>query len=141
MCCHSYGESDLDLQDSLGYSTSSASGQLEHIDGTISMYLKEAVNNTIMMSEDPRARRVDEILTNYLDKSKEYPTVDTWPNDVLGTEIRGFYQMILRSHKSYKDCYIGTSNGAFIIGGKDPLPAGYDPRQRPWYKEAVRRSR
>ena len=124
-------------KDSMGYTTTSASGQLEHIDGTISMFLKEAVNNTVMMAEDPRARRVDEILTNYLDKSKEYTSVDPIPEDALGREIRGLYQMILRSHKNYKDCYIGTSNGAFIIGGNDPLPAGYDPRQRPWYKEAA----
>ncbi len=124
-------------KDSLEYSTTSASGQLEHIDGTISMFLKEAVNNTVMMAEDPRVRRVDEILTNYLDKSKEYKGVDPIPGDKLGLEIRGLYQMILRSHKNYKDCYLGTSNGAFIIGGDDALPAGYDPRQRPWYKEAA----
>nr|WP_321255466.1 methyl-accepting chemotaxis protein [uncultured Pseudodesulfovibrio sp.] len=123
--------------DSVDYSTTSASGQLEHIDGTISMYMQETLNNTVMMAEDTRTHRVDEILTNYLDKTKEYPTVDPIPEDILGKEIRGFYKMILTSHKSYKDCYIGTSNGAFIIGGSDPLPAGYDPRQRPWYKTAA----
>lgn len=124
-------------KDSLNYSKSSALGQLEHIDGTISMYLKEAVNNTILMAEDPRVRRVDEILTNYLDKNKEYPTVDPIPEDDLGREIRGLYKMILRSHPSYKDCYVGTNQGAFIIGGDDALPAGYDPRKRPWYQEAT----
>ncbi|WP_319542401.1 methyl-accepting chemotaxis protein [uncultured Pseudodesulfovibrio sp.] len=123
--------------DSVDYSTTSAAGQLEHIDGTISMYIQETLNNTVMMAEDPRTRRVDEILTNYLDKNKEYTTVDPIPEDILGQDIRGFYKMILSSHKSYKDCYIGTSNGAFIIGGSDPLPAGYDPRQRPWYKTAA----
>ena len=123
--------------DSIESSSSSAEGQLEHIDGTISMYMQEALNNTVLMAEDPRVQRVDEILTNYLDKNKEYTSVDPWPEDVLGAEIRGLYQMILRSHPSYKDCYVGTSNGAFIIGGNDSLPAGYDPRQRPWYKEAA----
>ena len=58
-------------QDSVEYSTTSAAGQLEHIDGTISMYLKETLNNTVMMAKDPRAIRTDEILTNYLDKTKE----------------------------------------------------------------------
>jgi len=123
--------------DSLDYSKTSAAGQLEHIDGTISMYMKEALNNTVMMAEDPRVRRVDEILTSYVDKTGDEIDVAPWPEDVLGQEIRGFYQMILRSHKSYKDCYIGTSKGAFIIGGNDPLPGGYNPTKRPWYKEAV----
>jgi methyl-accepting chemotaxis protein len=123
--------------DSLSYSTTSASGQLEHIDGTISMYMREALNNTVMMAKDPCVLRVDEILTSYIGKTGDKIDVTPWPEDTLGQEIRGFYQMILASHSSYKDCYIGTSNGAFIIGGNDPLPGGYDPRSRPWYKEAV----
>lgn len=43
--------------DSLEYSTTSASGQLEHIDGTISMYMEEALNNTVMMAENPLLKR------------------------------------------------------------------------------------
>ncbi|BCS88404.1 methyl-accepting chemotaxis protein [Pseudodesulfovibrio sediminis] len=124
-------------RDSVNYSMTSAAGQLKHIDGTISMYMQETLNNTVMMADDPRVRRVDEILTNYLDPNGSYTTTDPVPGDDLGREIRGFYQMILASHPSYKDCYIGTSNGGFIIGGDDPLPAGYDPRKRPWYKTAA----
>lgn len=123
--------------DSLDGSISAAEGQLEHIDGTISMYIDGALTNTQMMADDPRARFVDQILTNYLDKSKEYPTIELLPDDLVGKELRHFYQLILSSHPSYKDCYIGTNTGAFIIAGDDPLPAGYDPRARPWYAEAV----
>ncbi len=123
--------------DSLDYSETSAAGQLEHIDGTISTFMQEAMNNTVMMAEDPRVRRVDEILSSYVNKTGDAVSATPWPEDVLGQEIRGFYQMILRSHKSYKDCYIGTKNGAFIIGGNDPLPGGYNPTKRPWYKESV----
>ncbi|MDD3313152.1 methyl-accepting chemotaxis protein [Pseudodesulfovibrio sp.] len=121
--------------DSIEHSSTSASGQLEHIDGTISMFLKEAINNTAMMAEDPRVRRVDEILTSFMGEKRG--TNEPLPEDRLGREIRGMYQMILRSHPSYVDCYIGTNQGGFIIGGNDPMPAGYDPRARPWYKEAA----
>jgi methyl-accepting chemotaxis protein len=124
-------------EDSLHYSTTSAAGQLEHIDGTISMYMQEALNNTTMMAKDPRVLRVDEILTSFIGKTGDKVDVTPWPEDELGREIRGFYQMILASHASYKDCYVGTANGAFIIGGNDPLPGGYDPRKRPWYAEAA----
>ncbi|WP_319471606.1 methyl-accepting chemotaxis protein [uncultured Pseudodesulfovibrio sp.] len=123
--------------DSIQRSSSSASGQLEHIDGTISMFIREALNNTALLAEDPRVRRVDEILTSYMDKTGDKIDVTPWPEDTLGQEIRGLYRMVLSSHPSYKDCYIGTSNGAFIIGGNDPLPGGYDPRVRPWYKEGA----
>ncbi|WP_316897688.1 methyl-accepting chemotaxis protein [Pseudodesulfovibrio indicus] len=124
-------------RDSVGYSQSAAAGQLKHIDGTISMYIQETLNNTAMMAEDPRAKRVDEILTTYLDPNKEYRPRYIAKGDTLGAEIQGLYAMILKSHPSYEDCYLGTSNGAFIIGGESGIPGGYDPRSRPWYAKAA----
>jgi methyl-accepting chemotaxis protein len=33
--------------------------------------------------------------------------------------------------------YLGSSNGAFIMRPEDEMPADYDPRTRPWYKDAM----
>ncbi|WP_419785494.1 methyl-accepting chemotaxis protein [Pseudodesulfovibrio sp.] len=121
--------------ESLTESQASASGQLEHIDGTISMFLNEAKNNTTMLAEDPRVRRVEEITSNFLGEQRD--SNEPFPEDTLGKEIRRLYQMVLRSHPSYMDCYVGTKTGCFIIGGNDPMPSGYDPRTRPWYQEAA----
>jgi methyl-accepting chemotaxis protein len=44
---------------------------------------------------------------------------------------------IVQSHKSICNAYIGTVNGVFTVMPKQDLPAGFDPRQRPWYKDAV----
>ncbi len=33
--------------------------------------------------------------------------------------------------------YLGSQDGSFIMRPADEMPAGYDPRQRPWYKDAV----
>lgn len=33
--------------------------------------------------------------------------------------------------------YLGRADGEFIVHPRFELPAGYDPRQRPWYKDAV----
>jgi methyl-accepting chemotaxis protein len=124
-------------QDSVDYSRTSAAGQLQHIDGTISMYMQQTLNNTAMMADDPRARMVDEIKTNYLDPNKEYPKRYLEPGDEVGKAIQGLYRMILATHPSYADCYLGTANGGFVIGGDSGIPAGYDPRSRPWYAKAA----
>ncbi|WP_319403463.1 EAL domain-containing protein [uncultured Anaeromusa sp.] len=39
------------------------------------------------------------------------------------------------------DMYFGFMNGDFIDGSGWKPPSGYDPRQRPWYKEAVEAGR
>ncbi len=33
--------------------------------------------------------------------------------------------------------YLGEQNGRFTMRPEDEMPAGYDPRTRPWYKDAV----
>ncbi|RUB21740.1 methyl-accepting chemotaxis protein PctA, partial [Pseudomonas aeruginosa] len=33
--------------------------------------------------------------------------------------------------------YLGQQDGAFTMRPDSPMPAGYDPRSRPWYKDAV----
>ncbi|WP_286181685.1 methyl-accepting chemotaxis protein [Desulfovibrio sp. Huiquan2017] len=123
--------------DSLDSSVTSAAGQLKHIDGTISMYIQATIRNTTMMAEDPRAKRIGDIRTNYLDTAKKYPARYLAPDDPVGAEIQDFYRLILKTHPSYADCYLGTANGAFILGGDSSIPAGYDPRQRSWYREAA----
>ncbi|PJG58902.1 methyl-accepting chemotaxis protein [Aeromonas cavernicola] len=37
----------------------------------------------------------------------------------------------------FASVYVGTNNGKMIQSENTPLPANYDPRQRPWYQEAM----
>lgn len=37
----------------------------------------------------------------------------------------------------FEDVYVGTTDGRMIQGDITVLPAGYDPRQRPWYIETM----
>lgn len=39
--------------------------------------------------------------------------------------------------RTFDASYIGQTDGAFHMWPDQPLPEGYDPRARPWYKEAV----
>lgn len=44
---------------------------------------------------------------------------------------------LVKSHKGITGAYMGTVKGEFLIAPKQELPEGYDPRKRPWYKDAV----
>jgi methyl-accepting chemotaxis protein len=39
--------------------------------------------------------------------------------------------------KTFVFSYLGSSDGSFIMRPNDEMPADYDPRARPWYKDAV----
>jgi len=56
-------------------------------------------------------------------------------NDSADAVINLLEQKALTS--SFNFTYLGTRDGAFTMRPDDPMPDGYDPRTRPWYKDAL----
>ncbi|KQZ45875.1 chemotaxis protein [Ensifer sp. Root558] len=53
----------------------------------------------------------------------------------------GGVQPILKNDvltSEFMSTYVGNESGKFITWPDNPMPAGYDPRQRPWYQQAVK---
>lgn len=44
---------------------------------------------------------------------------------------------VQKSHPSYDAFFAGFDDGGMLLVPESPLPAGYDPRIRPWYIEAM----
>ncbi len=112
------------------------SKELRQVDSAITLFIDEAKKNTVMAAMDGRTINADQITTNFL-VDTVVPTKDAVPGDLVGKDLQEFYRLILASHKAYVDCYIGTRQGAFIAARPELLPAGYDPRQRSWYKDGL----
>ncbi|MBF8982348.1 methyl-accepting chemotaxis protein [Lutibacter sp. B2] len=47
------------------------------------------------------------------------------------------FKSFMKGHEDAGSIYIGTKNKDMYLYPNDELPEGYDPTQRPWYKEAV----
>ncbi len=65
-------------------------------------------------------------------------TADSVPLENL-SEVQntmGLLQMAMKAGH-FSDVYIGTEQGKLIDGALWEPPAGYDPRNRPWYRRAV----
>mgnify|MGYP006284479931 CR=1 FL=1 len=50
--------------------------------------------------------------------------------------LEGLLSNYLEGHPLVKNAYMGTKNGDMLIRPTQDLPSDYDPRQRPWYKNA-----
>ncbi|GAB7021503.1 methyl-accepting chemotaxis protein [Salidesulfovibrio brasiliensis] len=112
------------------------SGKLEQVDETLSLFIEEAKRNTLMAAIDPRLERTDDIITTYMGKTGDI-MAGPWDNDPLAKELTQLYNSLKESHKNYVDVYYGTRNGGFVMSEGSTMPGGYDPRARPWYKEAL----
>jgi len=111
--------------------------ELKQVDYAISLFLDESKQNADMLSIHPLLQRIDEITTNHLtttEKRKAKPEAD----DSVGKSVVEHFQVIQKSHPAYVEVFVGTEKGAFISNlVEGDMPAGYDPRKRPWYKAGM----
>lgn len=49
----------------------------------------------------------------------------------------GVLHAVQKAHASYDAVFVGFNDGGMLLVPESPLPAGYDPRARPWYTEAM----
>jgi len=114
--------------------TKSATSELRQAGRAIATFLNEAELNANLMAVQPALLELGPDSTSFVKTtSPTKPFVKE--GDAPGAELMRFFEQIRTTHPSYIKVYAGTQHGAFIISSPDPMPAGYDPRARPWYKE------
>ncbi len=75
-----------------------------------------------------------ELIVNYLAQDSDVKNVLKAESQSL--VLQSFENLGLRD-KSVLNVYVGTEEGKFFLYPHTEMPKDYDPRQRPWYKDAV----
>lgn len=101
--------------------------------------------NSLLKSNLSEIMSVIKTQTNSNISTTEMLTVNTDAQTILkdaqsNARFIGSLNAIIQSHKNITNAYIGTANGVLTIQPTQEIPAGYDPRQRPWYKDAVNKN-
>ncbi|UOF90717.1 methyl-accepting chemotaxis protein [Fodinisporobacter ferrooxydans] len=104
---------------------------------------KERVQNDLMQSALQNVTLINDAVTQYI--KPEMKDVD-----YLSERLQSAFdanqddQEILQRlkefgtiHKEVLNTYIGTSSGKMLLEPEQKLPAGYDPRTRGWYQQAM----
>lgn len=69
-------------------------------------------------------------------KSDEFSGYDGSAADLK--TLQSYIDSILAEYPSVRYMYLGTESGQMIMRPSEELPAGYDPRIRPWYQDALK---
>ncbi|SDN75356.1 methyl-accepting chemotaxis sensory transducer with Cache sensor [Desulfonauticus submarinus] len=112
---------------------------LNQFDRSINIFINESKANVDAITKFYLVKKIDDSLTSHIDTNEATKTIPR-EDDKLGQKIVLFMKAIQQSHPNYLDVYIGTKYGGFLLARVDTLPAHYDPRKRPWYKEAVQQA-
>ncbi|MTI65547.1 MAG: methyl-accepting chemotaxis protein [Firmicutes bacterium] len=113
-----YNKSNEILKKDLESSTAELNTQ---INNSIRNYLKGIEQSVVMMSNDPNVKKVfnDENVSWMLKSFKSY----------------------IESYEDVSKVFIGTKYGDMHIYPNKTYDSSYDPRQRVWYKEAVKKDK
>ncbi|OIO00605.1 MAG: hypothetical protein AUJ49_09615 [Desulfovibrionaceae bacterium CG1_02_65_16] len=123
-------------QHSLQSTVQAAQGQMIQLDYGITLFLDECLQNADMMAKTPvTLRHVDEVATSHL-ATTEKTKAAVQQGDAAGRQIVDFMAAVQHTHPAYVEVYAGNEQGGFISSLEDStMPAGYDPRKRPWYTD------
>lgn len=108
----------------------------ELVETVISNFFAGAVSTTKELAQMAELQETTGTLTfNHTIQSKISFALTALPQ--LERRIADYFGNAQRAHEGYEIVYYGSNTGGFILSSDIALPAGYDPRQRPWYKDAV----
>ena len=114
-----------------------STAELAQVEGAITLFLDESKMNADMLAQSPLSQSADEMLTTHL-HTKQASKGKAVGGDVIGQQLVALFQTVQKTHPAYLEVFVGARNGAFISSAEDAeLPAGYDPRKRAWYMEAL----
>lgn len=112
--------------------------EIKQVDNGISMYFEKIRENVNLLANDTSVLNADSSITSYKNEKGE-GSIDMTPskNGEKEKAIFDVFSQFSISHPKASYVYIGTSDGGYVQYPEGPTPAGFDPRDRPWYTTAI----
>lgn len=111
--------------------------EINHVDRLITLFFDQVKSNVKMLRN---YAPLQEIRPGSLHKFMDARTktkLNSYPASPLETRILGLLNRIFKNNSHYVEVYLGDRYGGFVSSGTYEMKAGYDPRKRPWYENAV----
>ena len=110
--------------------------QLRHIAFSLNIFIDEVENDvrTLTQIEAVRSKN-DGDFTNFTQADEK---TFTYHIGMREQQIIDIFQTFRATHPYVSSVYMGRENGSFVRSHKRERPTRYDPRNRPWYVQAIR---
>ncbi|MBE1237729.1 response regulator [Phaeovibrio sulfidiphilus] len=114
-----------------------AMSHLEGVEERITAFMEPGWMGTRYLAELPALRDSRGKLSSYLDA----PRPTTRRKGMGSSQERQIYDELLRMHRSngnFGVVFMSNEDGQFVrVPDSNVIPPGYDPRDRPWYRDAM----
>lgn len=118
---------------------SNSEEQMKIVSQAINIFYEQLDKNIDMMATNPLVMKADASITTY--KNTTVATqMNPSANGGIEQAIYEVFKQYADSHKGTIYVYLGTEDGRYIQWPEDSITAGYDPIQRPWYRDAEQKN-
>ncbi|PKR86432.1 methyl-accepting chemotaxis protein [Heyndrickxia camelliae] len=121
--------------------TESSKKEINQVDNAISLYFDTIHENAKLLATNPLVKGADKSIKSYMTVKgvDSGQSVNMTPSK-NGKKEKGIFDVFSNfgaSHPNAAYVYMGTADGGYIQYPEGPTTAGFDPRERPWYKTAI----
>ncbi|MGI5172312.1 HAMP domain-containing protein [Treponema sp. OMZ 840] len=109
--------------------------QFVTVNQAVHIFMQNNKNAVKMLSEHPSVQKIDGSLYDYTKNTQDILVPESEKSPVE-KEIGSFFKYMQTYYSEFSIIYSGSEWGGFVTTMDIPMPGGYDPRQRPWYKQA-----
>ncbi|MGI5084789.1 methyl-accepting chemotaxis protein [Treponema putidum] len=108
--------------------------QFSNIERYINLFIRNGKNTVTMLAENPAVKNADETLYNYTGERKDIVYTHDGKTE---QDITALFVRMDKNYEEFKEIYMGTRWGGFVTSWAEEYQQGFDPRNRPWYKNAA----
>lgn len=114
----------------------STQNELRQVNTAINLFFQEAGYNIMGIADHEAVQAADESLPNYTKTTEKKKDIYSQIGGIT-EKISGVLAGVDKSNPGYIEVFMGTETGGFVSSIESEMPAGYDPRKRPWYTKAA----
>ena len=104
------------------------------ISTAITLFMQNAKRSVEMLAETAQLKKADHTIYNYTEAAQGMP--GNTHSGQTERDILAVFDAITKTHPAFQVIYMGMNWGSHVSTNRN-VSAGYDPRQRPWYKKAA----
>ena len=112
------------------------SQQFFNIEKSVSLFIQNGKSVVKMLAENPAVKNADETLYNCTIEAQKSGVIYTH-NGKAEQDIKALFVRMEKNYEAFKEIYMGTRWGGFVTSWSEEDEQGFDPRTRPWYKNAA----
>jgi methyl-accepting chemotaxis protein len=112
------------------------SDEISQVDKRLNLFFDTTNENVNYLADTPIVHQADNTITTYMNQTEKQKSHFA-QNGGIESKLFVDFERFAKAHPNTSSAFMGTSNGGYVQWPEKEMAAKYDPRTRPWYKDAL----